>query len=56
MRMDNANGLPTNPPEGAIFARGKIMPNLEELFFGNAGGTIALMVLKTALEWYNACR
>ena len=40
-------GLPTT---GTVFARWENMPDLEELFFGNAGGTIALMGTKTALN------
>ena len=51
-RAENAAaaGLPANLPTGAVFHQWENMPNLEELFFGNAGGTIALKGTKTALD------
>ena len=38
------------PATGGVFVSWPMMPDLEELFFGNAGGTIALMGTKTALN------
>lgn len=45
-----ASGLPAALPTGAVTARWENMPDLEEVFFGNAGGTIALKATKTALD------
>ena len=45
-----ASGLPAVAPSNAVFHPWPNMPDLEELFFGNAGGTIALKGTKTAFN------
>ena len=46
----NTEGLPVALPTGAVAIQWENMPDLEELFFGNAGGTIALKATQTYMR------